>query len=394
MIYLDNSSTTRQFDEVTDLIYDISKNSFGNPSSLHSYGFEAANTVSDARKKLLHNFYNDGKVIFTSGGTESDNTALISMCHKMKRRGNKVITTKIEHPAILETCRRLEEEGFEVCRLDVDKNGYLDPQAVKNELDDNTLLVSIMAVNNEVGTIEPVLPVYTMIQDYNKRNGKNIIFHTDAVQAFGKLEFTEAPFDLISVSSHKIHGPKGIGALYIRNGIQIPPYISGGGQEEGYRSGTENVPGIAGFGLAAEISYRDFKQKQKKMSELNDYLRQGIMDSVPDVLLNGCEEMGFSLSDCGKRCPSILNLSFLGTRGEVILHTLEQDGIFVSTGSACSSHKNGDSHVLSSMSLNHKEIEGAIRFSLSEDNTKEEMDFVIEKVTNAVKGFRKLGSFR
>lgn len=394
MIYLDNSATTRQYDEVSDLMYKLAKENFGNPSSLHSIGFEANNLIFDARKDLNRHFYGNGSVIFTSGGTESDNMALLSTARKMRRRGNRIITTKVEHPAIIETCRRLIDDGFIVDFLDCDVDGYVEPQVVKAALDKNTILVSIMTVNNEVGTIEPVLPAYRMVQEYNKENGTQIVFHTDAVQAFGKLRLDEAPFDLVSVSAHKIHGPKGVGLLYMKKDLKLPPYILGGGQEGGYRSSTENTNGIAGLALATKMSYDDHMDKMNTMAEVNDYLRKGLMTELKDVDVNGPVEQGCSLMDYGKRCPSVLNMSFSGTRGEVLLHTLEQDKIFVSTGSACASHKTGDSHVLKAMSMNHKEIESAIRFSFSEFNTIDEMDIVIDRVKTAVNRFRKLGSFR
>ncbi|MDD5823805.1 MAG: cysteine desulfurase family protein [Firmicutes bacterium] len=394
MVYLDNSATTRQYDEVTELMYKIAKEDFGNPSSLHSLGFEAGNYLFEARQTMEDCFYGNGSVIFTSSGTEADNMALVSTCRKMRRRGNKIITTKVEHPAILETCKRLQEDGFNVEYLDVDVDGYLEPQLLKAALDKDTILVSIMTVNNEVGTIEPVLPAYRTVQEFNKANGTNIIFHTDAVQAFGKIAMDDAPFDLISASAHKIHGPKGMGVLYMRKDLKLPAFITGGGQESGYRSSTENVPGIAGFGLAAKMATADLYNKMNRIGEVNEYLLRGLTSEISDVLVNGPEELGYTLYDHGKRCPSVLNLSFMGTRGEVLLHTLEQDKILVSTGSACASHKTGDSHVLQAMSMSHKEIEGAIRFSLSEFNTIEEMDYVIDRVKKAVERFRKLGSFR
>lgn len=394
MIYLDNSATTRQYDEVSKLIYDTACNDFGNPSSLHAVGFEAGNKLFDARRTLEDCFYGNGKVIFTSGGTESDNMALVEACRKNRRRGKRIVTTAVEHPAILETCKRLEEDGFEVVYVDVDVDGYVEAQAIKAALTEDTILVSVMSVNNEVGVIEPVIPAFKAVKDYNREHGTKIIFHTDAVQAFGKLPMDEMPFDLISVSGHKFHGPKGIGVLYMDKQLKLPAFITGGGQEEGYRSGTENVPAIVGLGLAAEMSYDKLEEKMINMSKVNEYLRKGLTTEIKDVMINGPVEQGFTLYDHGKRCPSVLNLSFLGTRGEVLLHTLEQDGIYVSTGSACASHKTGDSHVLQAMGLTHKEIESAIRFSFSEFNTIEEMDFVIEKVKKAVERFRKLGSFR
>ena len=394
MIYLDNSATTRQYDEVTELMYRIQKEHFGNPSSLHSLGFDAGNYLFDARDQVSRAFPQGGQVIFTSGGTEGDNMAIFSSCRKLRRRGRKIITTAIEHPAVLECMKRLQEDGFRVEYLPCSVDGYVEPQALKAALDEETILVSMMAVNNEVGTILPILPCYEIVQNYNHVHGTKIIFHTDAVQAFGKMDFSDAPFDLISISGHKFHGPKGIGALYVRKGLTIPAHILGGGQENGLRSGTENTPGIAGLGLAVEMTTTDMMEKQRRMAEVNDYFRKAVIDEIPDVQLNGYEAQGFELEDYGTRCPSVINFSFLGTRGEVLLHTLEQDGIYVSTGSACASHHTGDSHVLVAMSLSHKEIESALRFSFSEFNTLEEMDFVIDRLKNAVARFRRLGSFR
>ena len=394
MIYLDNSATTRQYDEVTELVCKASKENFGNPSSLHTLGFEAGNLLYDARRQLEGLLPPAGHVIFTSGGTESDNMALLSSARKLRRRGNKIITTKVEHPAVLETCKRLADEGFEVLYMDTDVDGYVEAQAVKAALDENTIIVSMMAVNNEVGTIMPVIPAARYVREFNRQNRTDIIFHTDAVQAFGKLPMDDVEADLISASGHKFHGPKGTGFLYIKKRHKLPPMITGGGQEGGLRSSTENTPGIAGLGLAAELSCKDQMMKISEMGMVNNYLLEGLRNEIPDMIVNGPEELGYNMQDHGKRCPSVLNVTFEGTRGEVLLHTLEQDGIFVSTGSACSSHKTGDSHVLSAMSMTHKEIEGAIRFSFSEFNTIEEMDYVIERTKVAVERFRRLGSFR
>lgn len=357
-------------------------------------GFEAGNLLYDARKEIEDELYGNGIAIFTSSGTESNNMALISSAHKMRRRGKRIITTKIEHPAIIETCKRLEEEGFLVDYLDVDTSGSIDIENLEKTLGHDTILLSIMTVNNEVGTIEPVVPVFKILKRYNEENSTSIIFHTDAVQAFGKLPMDVAPFDLISASGHKLHGPKGTGFLYMNKNLKLKPFITGGGQEDGYRSGTENTIGIAGFGLASKLACENLIVKTHDMGKVNDYLWNGIKSEIKDIRLNGAEDLGYSLYDNGKRCPSILNVSFYGTRGEVILHTLEQDKIFVSTGSACSSNKTGDSHVLQAMGRSHKEIESAIRFSFSEFNTIDEMDIVIDRVKKAVDRFRKLGSFR
>lgn len=395
MIYLDNSATTRQYDEVTELVAETSRTHFANASSLHTLGFDAGSSIFDARREIEGRFAPNGEVIFTSGGTEADNMAILGAAEKRRRRGNRIITTRIEHPAVLETVRRLENYGFETVLLDVDVDGYLEPQVLKAALTEDTILVSIMTVNNEVGTIEPVVECQETVNQFNQAHSAGIIFHTDAVQAYGKLPMDDKAFDLVSVSGHKLHGPKGVGFLYMNKQLKLPALITGGGHENGYRSGTENTPGIAGLGLASKMAYEGLDEKIENMCRVNEYLRKGLEGELDDVVLNGPKELGKSLLDAGKRCPSVLNMSFLGTRGEVLLHTLEMDGIFVSTGSACSSHKkNADSHVLQAMSMSHKEIEGAIRFSFSEFNTIEEMDYVIEKVKSAVNRFRRLGSFR
>lgn len=394
MIYLDNSATTRQYDEVTELVYRMAKENYGNPSSLHALGFDAGNILFDARREVEDLMYPGGEVIFTSGGTESDNMALVSTARKMRRRGSRILTTRIEHPAVLETCRRLADDGFALEYLSVDRTGCVDPEDIRAALTEDTIMVSVMTVNNETGSIQPVLPASKAVRDFNRQHGTKIVFHTDAVQAFGKIPMDDAPFDLVSVSGHKFHGPKGVGFLYMNKDLKLPAFITGGGQENGYRSSTENTTGIAGLGLAAKMAHQNLFVKMDMMMEVNEYLRKGLMTELPDVVLNGPEELGLNLHDYGKRCPTVLNLTFRGTRGEVLLHTLEQDRIYVSTGSACSSHKTGDSHVLQAMGLDHKAIEGAIRFSFSEFNTKEEMDVVIDKTKAAVTRFRKLGSFR
>lgn len=403
MIYLDNSATTKQYDEVTELIYKVSKDTFGNPSSLHAAGFEASKMLKEARERVAALLPSGGRVVFTSGGTESDNMALVSAASKLKRRGRRIITTSIEHPAVTETCKRLAQDGFEIEYLPVKgsdntgnnaNTGCISSDALVNALTEDTILVSVMAVNNETGAIQPVNEIADTIKRYNKAHGTEIIFHTDAVQAYGKLDLTACKADIISASAHKFHGPKGVGLLYITGGLQIPAFITGGGQESGLRSSTENTTGIAGMGLAAEMSAKDMDVKLNGIAELNDYLKEGIMTEIPDVRINGPEEIGYSMADAGKRCPSVLNLTFEGTRGEVLLHTLEQDGIYVSTGSACSSNHPGESPVLKAMGLTPKQIEGAIRFSFSEFNTKEEMDIVIDRVKTAVERFRRLGSYQ
>lgn len=376
-VYLDNSATTRQYERVTEVMKTSMEENYGNPSSLHKLGLVAEKQMRQSRKTVADSLgAKEDEVFFTSGGTESDNTALFGIAHARKRAGKKIITTQVEHPAVLESCRLLEQQGFQVEYIGVDDKCRLDMEQLRAAIDSDTILISIMAVNNETGTIMPVSEIAKIKE--------NALLHTDAVQAYGKISLEHTGADLISVSGHKIHGPKGIGALYVKKGVHLPAYLVGGGQERHMRSGTENVPAILGFGTAVEISRKNWTMRQETMEKARTHLLAGLLDQVPDIKINSPED-----GAC-----SVLNVSFLGTRGEVLLHTLEQDDIYVSTGSACSSNKKGRSHVLSAMGLSEKEIEGAIRFSFSEFNTIEEMDYVLEKVKNAVSRFRRLGSFR
>lgn len=371
MIYLDNSATTKQHEQVTKTMLTYMERDFGNPSSLYSLGIAAEKAVKEARKKVLKAMgQQQGSLFFTSGGTEADSMAIFGSAMARKRRGKRIITSEVEHPAVLEACRRLEEEGFEVIRIKVDENCSLDMNQLASAVNDDTILITVMQVNNETGAIMPIEEINTC--------KKNALLHTDSVQAFGKIALPKNA-DLISVSSHKIHGPKGIGALWLKKGIHIQPFLVGGGQESGMRSGTENVPAIAGFGTAAELT-----EQPADLTALRDYLLAGLKEEIADIKVNSPQD----------GCPAVLNVSFLGTRGEVLLHTLEQDSIYVSTGSACASNKKGQSHVLKAMGLSEREIEGAIRFSFGRYNTVSELDFVLEKVKGAVARFRRLGSFR
>ena len=395
-VYLDNSATTRQYDQVTDAMAGAMRYAYGNPSSLHSLGVEAEKMVRTARKSLAASLgCSEEEVIFTSCGTEADNTVIMGTASSRKRAGKKIITTAVEHPAVLEPARRLESMGYQVEYIGVDKNCRLDMDHLKAAISEDTILISVMGVNNEAGTIMPLSEIARIKDGYNKAHGTQIWLHSDAVQAMGKISInvkkTWQGVDMISVSGHKIHGPKGMGALYVRKGLNLEPFMIGGGQEKHMRSGTENTPGIVGFGAACDLAMSGFDERVRKMSEARKYLLDGIKAEIKDVLINSPEEAG---SEAGLCCPSVLNVSFLGTRGEVILHTLEQDGIYVSTGSACSSNKKGRSHVLAAMGLKDKEIEDAIRFSFSEFNTQAEMEYTLEKVKQAVARFRKLGSFR
>lgn len=391
IVYLDNSATTRQYDQVTDVMAEAMRETYGNPSSLHMLGVEAEKKVRSSRKILASALgASEEEFFFTSGGTESDNTVLFGVAEARKRTGKKIITTAVEHPAILEPAKRLEAMGFTVEYIGVDRNCHLNMDQLESAIDDETILISVMGVNNEAGTILPIGEIAALKDRYNREHKTDILLHSDAVQAFGKvpvdLKGAYKGVDFLSVSGHKIHGPKGIGGLYIRKGIHLPPFMNGGGQERHMRSGTENTPGIIGFGKAAKMGMADFAKRTEAMKQARARLLEGLLAEIPDTRINSPLDETAS--------PSVLNVSFLGTRGEVLLHTLEQEGIFVSTGSACSSNKKGRSHVLTAMGLSEKEIEGAIRFSFSEENTLEEMDYTVEKVKAAVTRFRRLGSFR
>lgn len=393
LVYLDNSATTRPYDAVTAAMTEAMKDNFGNPSSLHSLGLQAEKEVKNARKTVAKCFgAGEDEIYFTSCGTESDNTVLMGTAQAKKRRGNKIIVSAVEHPAILEPAKRLESMGYKIDYIGVDRLCRLNLEQLAASLDDETILISVMGVNNETGTIMPIDKIAVLKDAYNQKNGTDIWLHCDAVQALGKVSVNVGReyrgVDFISASAHKIHGPKGMGVLYAKKGLNLPPFVLGGGQERHMRSGTENTPGIIGFGKACEIADENFVQRTSAMKEARQYLLDLIKDQIGDIVINSPQD------ETG--CPSVLNVSFLGTRGEVLLHTLEQDGIFVSTGSACSSNHSSSkgSHVLNAMGLSPKEIEGAIRFSFSEFNTREEMEYVADKLKTAVIRFRKLGSFR
>lgn len=382
-VYLDNSATTRQYDEVTEHMLTLMRDRFGNPSSLHRLGLEAEKELKKARRSVAELMgAPEHCIVFTSGGTESDNTALFSAVQARKHQGNHVITSKVEHHAVLETCRRLERMGVLVDYIDVDENGLIRMDQLEQAVNEQTILISLMHVNNEMGTIQPLEQLAEIKQKF-----PNLLVHTDAVQSYGKIPISlsgEHSFiDLLSVSAHKIHGPKGIGALYIREGLSLPPFVYGGGQEKGQRSGTENVPAIAGFGVAAKLAKERWKERISAMELARLFIMVAIREEIPNTKINGFEDKG-----C---VPSILNASFLGCRGEVLLHSLEQKGIYVSTGSACSSNsKKKGSHVLKAAGLTDEEVEGAVRFSFSEDNTVDQMDYVYKELKKAVKSFRRL----
>ena len=378
--YLDNSATTMAYPEVGELVYKVMCRDYGNPSSMHRKGVDAEHYVKGAKESLAKLMkVNVKEIFFTSGGTESDNLALIGCARANRRAGNHLITTSIEHPAILNTMRYLEEEeGFRVTYLPVDCCGRVKLDALKEALCPETILVSIMYVNNEVGTVQPVEEAASIVKDYNP----SILFHSDAVQGFGKYRIypKRQKIDLLSVSGHKIHGPKGTGFLYIGEKVKIRPILFGGGQQRDIRSGTENVPGIAGLGLAAELAYKDFDIKTALMRELKEYFISEI-GKMENTVIHGVADEGSA--------PHIISLGVAGVRSEVLLHTLEDKGIYVSAGSACSAHKPQPSATLKAIGVDKSLLDSTIRFSFSVFTTEEEIDVCLRALYNIVPMLRR-----
>ncbi|MDR2088005.1 MAG: cysteine desulfurase [Clostridiales Family XIII bacterium] len=388
-IYFDNAATTRPHDDVIAYMASVMRETYGNPSALHGAGLAAERTVREARGRVASLFCADaGNVVFTSGGTESNNTAILCGARARRRQGRRVITTRAEHPSVLESCALLAAEGFDIAFADVDGEGRLLPASVEALLNGDVILISCAHVNNETGAIQPTEALCALAEAHEKRTGKRIAVHADAVQSFGKLplEALARRADLLSASGHKLHGPKGAGALFVGRNARIDPLLVGGGQERGLRSGTENVPAIAGFGLAAHMAHAHLAARAEKAAACKRRLLAGVRAGVRDVRLNG--------PDGAAASPYILNLSFPGVKGEVLLHDLEQRGVFVSTGAACSARKHAGSHVLAAMGLSRAEIEGAIRFSFGDFNTEAEAERAAEAVCAAVARFRKLGRYR
>ena len=371
-IYLDNSATTKPYQEVVDKMVLALTTQYGNPSSIHKKGIEVEREIKEIRRNIARSLgAKENEIYFTSGGTECNNTIIRSVARLNKKTKNHIISTVIEHPSVLDTLKDLESEGFEVTYLPVDKDGKISIEDLKNAIKKETILVSIMHVNNEIGTIQPI----EEIGKYLKSLDEKIYLHVDAVQSYAKIKFRPSRYniDFMSVSGHKLHGPKGIGFMYVKENNRIKPLLTGGGQEIGIRSGTENVPGIYGIGEAVKVINKDLEGTIDKIRELRDLLKEEILANIDDVKINTPED-----GVC-----HVLNVSFRGVRGEVLLHYLEQKEIYVSTGSACSSKKKG-SHVLNAIGLTPEEIEGAIRFSLSDLNTKEEILETIKVLKESV----------
>jgi cysteine desulfurase len=379
-IYFDNNATTKVADEVLEEIKPYFCDLYGNPSSMHTFGGQIGIKIREAREKTAALLGCDpSEIIFTGCGTESDNTAIKGTlaAHPNKR---KVITTRVEHPAVLSVCRDLENQGYTVVELAVDKKGRLDLSELQSHLDDNTAIVTIMFANNETGVVFPVEKIAEMVKS------KGIIFHTDAVQAVGKIpiNLSKSNIDLLSLSGHKLHAPKGVGILYVRKGTRLAPFMLGGHQEGGRRAGTENVPGIIGLGKACELAMHNFDQENKKVKSLRDKLEKGILAKCPDCMVNG---------DTESRLPNTSNISFEFIEGESILLMLDRFGICASSGSACTSGSLEPSHVLRAMGVPFTAAHGSIRFSLSRYNTEEEVDFTVEKIPPIIARLRELSPF-
>jgi cysteine desulfurase len=379
-IYFDNNATTKVDERVLEEMKPLFCELYGNPSSMHTFGGQIGRRVRKAREQVAVLLGCDpSEVIFTSGGTESDNTAIKGALAAQPNR-RKVITTRVEHPAVLATCRELENQGYTVIELGVDKYGRFELAELDEYLDDNTALVTIMYANNETGVIFPIDEIAELVTD------RGVVFHTDAVQAVGKipLNLSKSHIDLLSLSGHKLHAPKGVGVLYVRKGTRLSPYMLGGHQEAGRRAGTENVPGIVALGKACELAAHNIEQENSKVKSLRDKLENAILKNCPDARLNGDKE---------NRLPNTTNISFEYIEGEAILLMLDRYGICASSGSACTSGSLEPSHVLRAMGVPFTAAHGSIRFSLSRYNTEEEVDFTIEKMPGIVNQLRELSPF-
>ena len=379
-VYLDYSATTPVKEEVLNEMLPFFTENYGNPSSLYTIGQESKNAINIARERVASLIgANPKEIFFTSSGTEADNWAVIQTAMSKVNYGKHIITTAIEHHALLHATEYLEKNGFKVTYLGVNSDGVIDLDELKNSICDETTLISIMFANNEIGTIQPISEIAKIAKE-NK-----IIFHTDAVQALGNVDIKvkELGVDLMSISGHKIYGPKGIGALYIRKGVSLQPYMHGGAQENNKRAGTENLAGIVGFGKAAELSEKNLPDHIKKLTELRNYMIDQITEKIGDVHLNGSRD---------NRLPGNANITFKYIEGEAILLLLDMEGVYVSTGSACSSASLTPSHVLDAIGVPIEEIHGSIRLTVGDFTTKEDVDYAIEVLAKAVTKLRKISS--
>lgn len=381
MIYLDNCATTKPRDQVIDIMIDSLKNDFGNPSSLHRLGLNSEKQIKLSRDIISKYLKIDkNQLYFTSGGTESNNIAIQGIVNKYGNRGKHIITTKLEHPSVLNLMKYYETKGFEITYLNNDEMGNIELKQLEESIRLDTILVSIIHVNNEIGVIQNIKEIRKIL-NYKK----SVAFlHLDGVQSFGKIEFSlkELGVDTYSFSAHKVHGPKGIGGLYINKDLNLPPVVLGGNQENGLRSGTENLTGIIGFGEAVRVLSSNFQVESNHVLEIKEYLANRIINEIDDIHINTTLDLNSS--------PYILNVSFKNVRGEVLLHYLESKEIYVSTSSACSSKGTKKSHVLQAIGLDNLDIEGAIRFCFSYEISKENIDYTIEVLKSSVKDIRKI----
>ncbi len=377
-VYLDNAATTATRPEVVEAMMPYFTENFGNPSSVYDFAARNKKAVNDSRQTIADALNTDVRdVYFTAGGSEADNWALIATAEAYESKGKHIITSKIEHHAVLHTCEYLEKRGFEVTYIDVDENGVIRLDRLKEAIRPDTILISVMFANNEIGTIQPIKEIGELARE------RGILFHTDAVQAFGQIpiDVEDMKIDMLSASGHKLNGPKGIGFLYIRKGLKLRSFIHGGAQERKRRAGTENVPGIVGLGKAVSIAMSTMEERMKKETELRDYLIEKIQKTVPYCRLNGHRT---------KRLPNNVNFSFQFVEGESLLIMLDMEGICASSGSACTSGSLDPSHVLLAIGLPHEIAHGSLRMTLSEDTTKEDADYVVEKITGIVDKLRSM----
>ena len=377
-IYFDNAATTKLDDEVLKEMLPYLKENYGNASSIYKLGRESKKAIEESREKVAKILNcKASEIYFTAGGSESDNTAIKGIARAYKNKGNHIITSKIEHPAVLETCKELEKEGFEVSYISVNKNGIINLEELKKEIKPNTILISVMFANNEIGTIQPIKEIGQIAKE------NSIYFHTDAVQAVGniKIDVQELNIDSLSLSGHKFYGPKGIGALYVKSGVHFQKYISGGHQEKNKRAGTENVAGIVGLGKALELAYSTLEVHNKKIRDLRDYYEEQISEKIPYVKING---------DAEKRLSGNSNISFRFIEGEGLLLNLDLKGICASSGSACTSGSLDPSHVLLAIGLPHEIAHGSLRISIGKYNTKEEIDYLVENLIEIVNRLREM----
>lgn len=375
---MDHSATTQAHPDVARLVSHYLTETFGNASSVHAFGREARKAVDEARQQVASLLNaQSGEIFFTSGGTEADNLALKGVALANRKRGNHIITTAIEHHAVLHPCEYLEKQGFKVTYLPVDEFGLVSPEAVREAITDQTILISVMFANNEVGTIQPIREIGRLARE------KGIYFHTDAVQAVGNtpIDVVEMNIDLLTLSGHKFHGPKGIGALYIRRGVRIEAVQHGGGQERNLRPGTENVPAIAGLGWAAALAKNELPEKVARVTALRDRLMRGIEASIPEIKLNGHPV---------QRMPGHVNYSFRYVEGESLLLSLDMKGVAASSGSACTSGSLDPSHVLLAMGLDHETAHGSLRLTLGRGTTEEEVDYVLEVLPPIIERLRSM----